>query len=148
MKDLIVLAADKEMKYAVKGILARTKSLAIRNVTFDIDAYPGPGHDGAVRATGPEILATKKRDYNHALLMLDWDGSGSDARDAVGLERELEQRLALLWGDRAKAIVIDPELETWIWGSDNTLIQLLGWKVTKGIRPWLRDPVVSSSTIA
>src|SRR5690606_36957625 len=39
----------------------------------------------------------------------------------------------------SKAIVIDPECDLWLWGSDNALSVVLGWERELGIRPWLRE---------
>jgi len=36
MKDLVILVADKNMEYSVKGILSRPQALSIRQITFDI----------------------------------------------------------------------------------------------------------------
>jgi hypothetical protein len=71
--------------------------------------------------------------------MLDLEGSGSEANESIELEAELDQRLRLVWGDRAKAIVIKPELDIWVWGSDNVLSQILSWSNATNIRDWLRS---------
>jgi hypothetical protein len=38
---------------------------------------------------------------------------------------------------REKAIVIEPECDIWIWGSDNSLAEAIGWESQIGIRDWL-----------
>jgi hypothetical protein len=53
------------------------------------------------------------------------------------LERALDEQLAGAWGDNAKAIVIAPELDAWMWGSDNKLAELLQWPHSESIREWL-----------
>jgi hypothetical protein len=40
--------------------------------------------------------------------------------------------------NNAKAIVIEPELDFWIWGSDNALSEILEWPGTHSSRQWLR----------
>ena len=44
-----------------------------------------------------------------------------------------------LWNDSAKAIVIQPELDVWVWGSDNSIEEVIEWPSGIRIRDWLRD---------
>ena len=37
-KDLVVLAADKDMEYALKGLLSRPQALGIRKIEVDISS--------------------------------------------------------------------------------------------------------------
>lgn len=137
MKDLFILVADKNAEYALKGALTRPQALGIRPVEFEIRTHPG--RDGGTRKTGPELLALKRRQFHHGLLMLDFEGSGTDLADAVALESQLDARLHNQWQDTAKAIVIEPELDIWIWGSDNAVELSIEWPVGKGVREWLRE---------
>ena len=135
MKDLALLVADKNMDFAMRGILNRHKALGIRSVSYEIRQHVN--RDGGVRTTGPETLALLRQQFRHGIVMLDWEGSGSKAKIAISLEQELDARLERTWGDRAKAIVIEPELDVWIWGSDNALVKILEWSEDQGIREWL-----------
>ena len=135
MKDLALLVADKNMDFAMRGILNRDKALGIRSVSYEIKQHFN--RDGGVRTTGPETLALLRHQFSHGIVMLDWEGSGSKAKSAIALEQDLDSRLALTWDDRAKAIVIEPELDVWIWGSDNALVKILEWTEDQGIREWL-----------
>ena len=137
MKDLALLVADKNMDFAMKGVLARPEALGIRAVEYEIRSHVH--HDGGVRTTGPETLALLRGQFDHGILMLDWEGSGTDLTTAIGLEQELDSRLAPVWHSQAKSIVIEPELDSWMWGSDKILGQILGWSDQQGIRDWLRD---------
>jgi hypothetical protein len=139
MRDLALLVADKNMDYAMRGILSRPKALGIRAVDYEIRQHVG--RDGGARTTGPETLSLLRQQFHHGILMLDWDGSGAKADTAIALEAELDQRLVDLWGkpDQTKVIVIDPEVDAWVWGADNALKDLLGWSGRKPIRAWLRD---------
>ena len=49
-RDLVVLAADKDMEHALRGLLSRHKSLPIRQIAFDIFVHPQ--HDAACVARG------------------------------------------------------------------------------------------------
>jgi hypothetical protein len=137
MKDLFILVADKNTEYALKGALARPQALGISPVEFEIRTHPG--RDGGTRKTGPELLTLGRRQYRHGLLILDFEGSGTDLADALTLETQLNGRLHQHWKDAAKAIVIEPELDVWIWGSDNAVEASIGWPAGKSIRDWLRE---------
>lgn len=134
MKDLVLLVADKNAEYALKGALERTHRLGIRHITFETRAHPG--RDGGVRKSGPEVLSQEHRRFSHALVVMDFEGCGADS-DASTLEAELDGRLRTVWQDRAKAIVIEPEVDVWMWGSDNAIREIVGWPHDDTIRNWL-----------
>ncbi|HLX60243.1 MAG TPA: hypothetical protein VKX17_03065 [Planctomycetota bacterium] len=136
MKDLILLLADKNAQFALKGALERPKAIGIRKIEFDFRVHAG--RDGGVRKSGPETLALLRRQFNHALLVLDYEGSGAGAQSALELEAELDERLKTVWQDAAKAIVIEPELDIWIWGSDNAIKQVIKWPIGGTIRNWIK----------
>ncbi|MBN1352247.1 hypothetical protein JXJ21_22815 [candidate division KSB1 bacterium] len=135
MKDLAIIVADSNMEQAVKAALLRPQSLGIRPITFNVDTHPQ--RDSGMRVTGPQMLALQRRQYNYGLIMLDFVGSGSHHPNSIALEKELDERVNSCWESRAKAIVIDPELDIWMWGSDNALKQIFGWSSEKPLRDWL-----------
>jgi hypothetical protein len=137
MKDLFILAADKNAEFALKGALVRHVALGIRPIQFEIRQHVG--RDGGARKTGAEMLALQRRQYRHGLLVLDFEGSGTDHPNAVALEQELDAKLANHWNDMAKSIVIEPELDIWVWGSDNAIEQVIGWPTGQPVRTWLRE---------
>jgi hypothetical protein len=137
MKDLFILVADKNAEFALKGALARHEALGIRPIQFEI--RPHVGRDGGARTTGTELLALQRRQYHHALLVLDFEGSGTDKPNALSLEKELDSKLAKHWNEAAKSIVIEPELDIWVWGSDNAVENAIGWPPGKAVREWLRE---------
>lgn len=134
VKDLIVLVADKNMEYTIRAGLERAKSLAIRPITFGILQHLQ--RDGGVRSTGPELIRLRRRSYSHALVVLDYEGSGAQ-ESPEALEARLDSELKPVWGSDAKAIAIVPELETWVWGSDNALKPALAWPHEMSIRAWV-----------
>jgi hypothetical protein len=136
MKDLVLLVADKNMQFALKGILGRPQSIGIRSIDFEF--RPHMGRDGGVRTSGPEVLALERGRFSHGLLVFDLEGSGADTENAVALEQELDATIALHWEKRGKAIVIDPEVDAWMWGADNALREVLEWPLEGAIRDWLQ----------
>ena len=55
MKDLVLLVADKNAHFALKGALSRPEALEIHSIEFEFRVHPG--RDGVARRTGPEVLA-------------------------------------------------------------------------------------------
>lgn len=137
MKDLVLLMADKNAQFALKGALGRPAALGIRPIEFEFLVHPG--RDGGVRKNGSEVLERELRRFNHALLVLDFEGCGTDLPNAAALESQLDNELAARWKTAAKSIVIEPELDVWIWGADNAVEQTVEWPKPKSIREWLRE---------
>jgi hypothetical protein len=137
MKDLVILVPDKNTQYALKGALSRPEALGIRPISFEFRVHTG--RDGGVRKSGPELIALDRRQFKHALLLLDYEGSGTESPEGTILESELDRRLSAQWKTDAKAIVIEPELDVWIWGGDNAIEAAIDWPGAKGIRDWLAE---------
>lgn len=136
MQDLVLLVADKNMQFALRGALVRPQALGIRSLSFDFRTHMG--RDGGVRATGADVLNGERSRFSHALMVLDHEGSGREGVAVPALEAELDQRLQVAWGDRAKAIVIAPEVDVWLWGANNALREAFHWPENGSIRDWLR----------
>ncbi len=136
MKDLFVLVADKNAFFALKGAFERPERLGIRTITAEIDVHPN--RDGGVRTTGPDLLKLRRHQFTHALLLLDHEGCGTTS-DSTELEQELDEHVRSSWGQFGKAIVIEPELDVWMWGNDAVLQQLIGWNSNLSIRDWLTN---------
>jgi hypothetical protein len=137
MKDLVLLVADKNAHFALKGALGRPDALGIRPIEFEFRVHPG--RDGGTRRTGPEVLALERRRFKHALLVLDFEGCGTDLANATALEAQLDGRLSTHWKEAAKSIVIEPELDVWVWGADNAVEAIIEWPAGKSVREWLRE---------
>ncbi|MEK7384329.1 MAG: hypothetical protein AAB262_13720 [Elusimicrobiota bacterium] len=135
--DVVILVADVCMEATVRGLLSRWKSLGIRQVQFDL--YRHPEKDPGCRTHGADFLAPLRAKYEHALLMFDHEGCGDCATSAIGHEAVLGTALARSWGDRAAALVIEPELDIWVWSRSPHVESVLGWS---GRRPALRDWLV------
>jgi hypothetical protein len=138
MKDLVILVPDKNTQFALRGALGRPDALGVRAITHEF--RPHPGRDGGGRTTGVEVLARERARFSHALLVFDLEGSGAQEQLTIeDLEGELDEKLRLHWGPHAKAIVIAPELDIWLWGADNALRDILQWPQAGTIRDWLQD---------
>ncbi|MBN1910293.1 MAG: hypothetical protein JW818_11180 [Pirellulales bacterium] len=113
-KDLVVLAADKSIEMALRGILGRHESLGIRSIRVDYLVHPE--HDPGCAHNSDHLLRPYINSARHALVIFDLEGSGLESTSRNEIESELETNLARNgWSDRAAVIVISPELENWVW---------------------------------
>lgn len=136
MSDLLILVPDKATEFTLRGAIGRTDALGIRPVSFRV--LVEPGRDSGVRRRGVQILAVLRRTFAHAVMILDYEGCGSDLA-AEELEAELDADLAQLWGDDAKAIVVAPEMDVWMWGSEVHLRSILQWPEPRSLQSWLES---------
>ena len=134
MRDLVVLVPDKAAEYVVRGALGRKESLGIREIDFKV--IVDPGRDGGVRRRGVQLLRVERHQFTHAVLMFDYEGSGA-ANPAADLENQLDAALSEEWGSGAKAIVIEPEVDIWMWGAETHIRDVVDWHSQAGIRDWL-----------
>jgi hypothetical protein len=138
-KDLVVLTADMNTQFAVRGILSRHQSLRISKL--DPDFFVHPQKDPGVYHNAHDFLRFAAKTHRHALVLMDREGSGQENKSREDLEGELEQALSRSgWDGRASAVVLDPEIEIWVWSDSSHVDHELGWlQQARGLRPWLQE---------
>ena len=124
-EDLVVLVADTDARRTLEAMLARPTELGIRPIRYTVRQESG--HDAACRIRAADNLREVHHLFHHALVVFDHHGCSSSApRERV--QEEVTARLRINgWGDRARTIVIEPELEAWAWGDTAGLAGALGW---------------------
>jgi len=143
-KELIALVADRNMEFALRGLLSRERSLRASVASYDVFVHPEK--DPGCFLKGPDFLRSFYRQYSYALVMFDREGCGREARTRTDLETDVENRLDQAgWSGRAAAIVIDPELENWVWAQSSHVELALGWG---GRSPNLRQWLASEGLVA
>jgi hypothetical protein len=137
--DVIILVSDKNMESAVQGVLTRPQALGIRNITSHIKRHSEK--DSGCLTNGAAFLSNFTHQYKHTLLMFDHEGCGNEATPADEIESRLKSELANCgWSDRAEVIVIEPELDIWVWSESPHVDEILGWKDrTPRLRQWLQQ---------
>lgn len=135
MKDLICLVADKNMEAVMDALLRRHEALGIRPIQFEVVVHPR--RDPGVFHEGVAFLRPLQPKFAHGLLLLDaaWDGAPSN------LQRRMDDALETVrprsW---AKAVIVDPELEVWVWSDSPQVERALGWSGrVPGLRGWLEQ---------
>ena len=136
-RDLIVLVADRNMNAAITGVLIRPRALGIRQVTFRVLTHPQK--DPGVLRHAHNFLRPFAGKYQCAIAMFDREGCGKESVDGTELETGVESRLARNgWSANAAALVLDPELESWVWSDSPEVDNALGWAGrTPALRRWL-----------
>ena len=139
MKDLVVLVADKNIEYVVKGLLSRPPALGISPVSYD--SFVHPRRDPGCLNEAHDFLRPLASAYEHALVMFDHEGCGQEHEGAEALAREVKGRLCRNgWPGRADAVILVPELEQWVWTPSPHVEDCLGWA---GRIPRLREWLVA-----
>jgi len=112
--------------FTLKGILTRCHSLRIRPPSFDL--FKHPHRDPGCFRTSHDFLRQFVNRYTYALVLFDRERCGQEQKTRDGLEQEVERLLNQSgWGDRASVIVLDPELEMWVWSDSPHVATVLGW---------------------
>lgn len=124
MIDLVSLVADKSMEAAIQGLLRRPQSLGICAIEFETVVHPE--HDPGCFHHARKLLDGYVRKAAHALIVLDLAWEGAPARDGAALERALEASLTGYAEGWARAVVIEPELEAWVFTDSPHVPRLLG----------------------
>ena len=122
-----MLVADADMAETLRAVLDRPKGLGIRPIQHEVDRHLG--RDPGCCTTASRRLRPYLSRYHKAMVIFDKDGCGreDDSRERIqmGVEQDL---VSNGWtGDRAKAVVIEPELEAWVWTGSPHVARVLGW---------------------
>jgi hypothetical protein len=136
--DLVVLAADKDTEHTLRALLGRSRAMEIRAVSHDIKVHPNRD-PGCIHAD--EFLRSFSRQFHHALVVFDREGCGVESSTREEIEGEVERRLRISgWDDRAAVVVLDPEIECWVWSESPHVDTALGWeKRVPPLRTWLMN---------
>jgi hypothetical protein len=137
--DLVILVPGKDEKAMIGGLLARHESLGTRAIAHDFVVShrrdPGCFHEAEA------LLRLYVQRARFALVLFDHEGSGQERRPAEEVERDVLARLHLSgWTDRAAVVVLQPELEVWVWSDSPVVDQALGWEGREPtLRRWLEE---------
>ncbi len=140
LHELVVLTADRNCEFALRGLLARPQSLGMRPISAWFLGHPD--HDPGCYLTSHDVLRTSLGSASHAIVVFDHDGCGAEQHSRVELETRVEARLVLSgWpAGSCSCIVMDPELECWVWSDSPHVDEALGWSGKRpALRAWLRD---------
>ena len=137
LKDLLLVVPCKDTQFTLRGGLSRPEAIGIRPVTHDMIVHSG--RDPGVRTTGADLANLRRAQFRHALLVFDHEGCGEEECLPEEMQQQIEKKLKPVWGENARVVVVNPEVDVWLWGSDNSLAEVLSWPSEEGgIREWLK----------
>jgi hypothetical protein len=133
--DVVLLAADKTIDTGITKIFGRSQALGCR--AFSFRSFVHVARDPGCYRRAQEFLAPVVSQYGKAIVVFDFEGSGA-AGDRSDIESEVEGRLAAGgWNDRAVCVVVDPEIENWIWSDSPHVADAIGCDSVAMARQWL-----------
>ncbi len=138
-KDIVVLVADGHTESAMKSLLNRHEALGIRQLHYDV--YVHPNSDPGCYRESQRFLRPLQSQYEYALVVFDLEGSGAERKGRTAVQHEVRSRIQRAgWEERTQVVVIDPELEVWVWSNSPEVDRCLGWSQRlPPLREWLRD---------
>jgi hypothetical protein len=125
MKDLVVVVPDSNTEQTLYGLLERHKALQIRRIEYRILVHPE--RDPGVLQRGASLLAEidALNAFRYALLIFDREGCGREMLTSSELEQQVQQQLdASGWQGRSAVVVIDPELESWVFATSPHVVDV------------------------
>ena len=136
-KDLIIRVADADMERFLHAILNKPKALGIRPIQFDIERNTDARGDSGMRANGVELTRMDKDDYHKEVLMWDYQGCGHEHKKSAQIvATETQDHLdRISWQDNSAVIIIEPELERWLWYCEQAIAAHLQKTVTE-LQQW------------
>ena len=138
MKDLVCVVADKQIKATIEGLLQRPGALGIRDVEAEVLLHPN--HDPGCYDSPTDILRGYRQDAEHALIVLDHAWDGVPAESGPALEALIDEKFRQAgMADWAVSLVIEPELEAWVFSTSPHVSTVLGWKGPSSIRKTLEE---------
>lgn len=128
MRDCVFLVADSQIAAMLKGFLGRDKfhlRLGCGAFAFDAaqDIVVDPNRDPGIYTRGFQVLAGYASTHRRAVVVLDahWDGSPG----ASAIREKISQDLQASWNDYI-VVVLEPEIEAWIWQDNRHVVSALG----------------------
>lgn len=145
MRDCIFLLADEQMAGAFEGFLTRDEfHRSLRITPFDFDPeqdiiVAGGNHDPGVWTRAHELLRQYLTLARRAVIVLDEAWEGSPGADQIVADISENLRRHGWADDRFCVIVIQPELENWVWQHNDHVATTFGFASMPAMRAWLGD---------
>ena len=137
MKDIVFLVADGNMEKFFDGLLPRVYRVS-QTSEFTYDILPNPTHDAGNLNDSHEYLRPFIRQYRYAMVVFDHEGCGSEGKSVQELETNVQELLDRNgWENRSSVLIIDPELENWVWIRSPRIKEAINWKYEEEIVDWV-----------
>ncbi len=138
--DLVMLVPGKDERETFDELLSsRGASLGIRQLRYEILVHPR--RDPGCLHEAPDILQPYQNRANRCLIVMDHQGSGQEDQPATEVMADLKGRMESSgWTGRAEVLMLQPELENWVWSDSPHVDSVMGWKERNPpLRKWLEN---------
>lgn len=134
-----MLLADSNMKAAMDGLLSHPRRTETRAVSAELFVHPH--RDPGCLREAAQFLKPLRGQYRKALVLFDFEGCGKSDLAPNELERQVTESVERAgWKGDAATVVLEPELETWVWSDSPEVDRVLGWSGREpGLRSWLAE---------
>lgn len=132
MRDCLFVVADKNMEGTLRGIFSRSEyHRTLGTGPFDFDPHQDlivahGQNDPGLYTRANELLRPYVGSHRHAVVIMDAAWSGAPPVDAIRNRLGVHLHDAGWTGDTGCAVVIDPELERWVWQDSPHVCAALG----------------------
>ncbi len=132
--DLFVVMEGRRDRAVMEAVLNRPYDLGIQPITYEFDL-----RFSAVRTGGPDAGRERRGEFRYVICLWDHQGSGEENKPPSRVQGEVQARLNrnTLKGF-SKALVIDPELEIWLWRDRTAIASILEVDENR-LTEWLND---------
>jgi hypothetical protein len=132
--DLLVVLEGSKDRTVMEAVLSRPDDLGIQAIAFELEA-----RSSGVRTKGPDVSRERRREFQFVVCLWDHKGSGREEEPASQAQGEVQNQLnrKTLKGC-SKALVIDPEMEIWLWQDRTAIAKVLEVEEIQ-IEKWLDD---------
>lgn len=136
MSDLLVLVPDKNYKIGIERLLKRNEHLTIHHINFLVLVHPE--HDPGVLKKSTEIVRPYLRGFRYLLVFFDFEGCGQESQNPEDLRIDLLRQLSRNgWENRCEVVIINPELERWVWHPSDETARIIQWASFDELKSWL-----------
>ena len=128
------------MRSTIETLLSHRRTSLSIATDFSAEVLSHPNRDPGCRRDAGKVLEPRRNSYRRAMVIFDYDGCGERELNPSDLETHLETEFGRRgWADDQLAfIVLDPELEAWVFGATFQHIQrVVGWSQPDDLRSWL-----------
>lgn len=139
-RSMLCVVPDNSIKAAIEGICSRGASLQIDSPLLQFAVHPG--HDAGCFREAHEIARGYLGTVDQCIVVFDLEGCGQEVLGATAIEESVESRMrANGWANNCRAIVIEPELEAWVWSQSPVVERELGWAIgsVPNLGSWLKE---------
>jgi hypothetical protein len=143
VRALFFVVADRDIEAMVTGFLQKERAdLRLGCAPFDFDAKLDVGRaaadkDSGLYVRGAEYVRRHRQTHDHVVIMLDADWEGSPGAASIDAKLREDLRKCGCSDDDSEVIVLDPEIEAWMWVDKLEVARVLGFESTGDLRSWL-----------